>query len=209
METLCALLALCKGNPSVIDGFPSQSARHTRNVSISWRHRVAVHSPCYERQALIFPSISAWRNWWTKNQEVDELSGCSSFVMGIVHNFALLWFKRTSSNGNIFRVTGLSPGNSPVTGEFPSQRPVTRSFDVFFDLTLNKQLSKQSWGWWFETPSRFHYDFLVMWYWLLYPYPLGLLHCHWDNNTILPTHAIVSVLQSNMHNVGTGATWIK
>ena len=45
-------------------------------------------------------------------------------------------------------------GNSPVTGEFPAQRPVTRSFDVFFDLRLNKQLSKQRWGWWFETPSR-------------------------------------------------------
>ena len=45
-------------------------------------------------------------------------------------------------------------GNSPVTGEFPTQRPVTRSFDVFFDLHLNKRLSKQSWGWWFETPSR-------------------------------------------------------
>ena len=43
--------------------------------------------------------------------------------------------------------------NSPVTGEFPAQRPVTRSFDVFFDLRLNKQLSKQSWGWWFQTPS--------------------------------------------------------
>ena len=42
-------------------------------------------------------------------------------------------------------------GNSPVTGEFPAQRPVTRSFDVFFDLHLNKRLSKQSWGWWFET----------------------------------------------------------
>ena len=37
-------------------------------------------------------------------------------------------------------------GNSPVTGEFPAQRPVTRSFDVFFDLRLNKRLSKQSWG---------------------------------------------------------------
>ena len=41
----------------------------------------------------------------------------------------------TSSNGN-------------------TQRPVTRSFGVFFDLCLNKQLGKQSWGWWFETPSR-------------------------------------------------------
>ena len=45
-------------------------------------------------------------------------------------------------------------GNSPVTSEFPSQRPVTRIFDIFFDMHLNKQLSKQSWGWWFDTPSR-------------------------------------------------------
>ena len=34
-----------------------------------------------------------------------------------------------------------------------SQRPVTWSFDVFFDLCLNKRLSKQLWGWLFETPS--------------------------------------------------------
>ena len=45
-------------------------------------------------------------------------------------------------------------GNSPVTAEFPAQKPVTRSFDVFFDLRLNKQLSKQPWDCWFETPSR-------------------------------------------------------
>ena len=45
-------------------------------------------------------------------------------------------------------------GNSPVPGEFPAQGPVTRSFDVFFYLHLNKRLSKQSWGWWFETLSR-------------------------------------------------------
>ena len=42
---------------------------------------------------------------------------------------------------------------SPVSSEFPSQRPVTRSFDAFFDR-LNKQLRTQSWGWWFETPSH-------------------------------------------------------
>ena len=52
-------------------------------------------------------------------------------------------------------------GNSPVPGEFPTQRPVTRSFDVFFDLRLNKRLSKQWWGWWLETLSR-HYEVIVM-----------------------------------------------
>ena len=56
----------------------------------------------------------------------------------------------------------LCVGNSPVTGEFPSQRPVTRSFDVFFHLCLNKRLSKQSWDWWFETPSCSLYDVIVM-----------------------------------------------
>ena len=43
--------------------------------------------------------------------------------------------------------------NSPVSGEFPAQRPVTRSFGVFFDLRLNKRLSKHWWGWWFGTQS--------------------------------------------------------
>ena len=58
----------------------------------------------------------------------------------------------TSSNGNIFRVTGPLCGEFTGPGEFHAQRPVTRSFDVFSDLRLNKQLSKQPWGWWFETP---------------------------------------------------------
>ena len=63
----------------------------------------------------------------------------------------------------------LCVGNSPVTGEFPTQRSVTRSFDVLFDLRLNNRSSKHSWGWWFETPSR------SLWH-----------HC----NVILMLHAI-------------------
>ena len=59
----------------------------------------------------------------------------------------------TSSNGNIFRVTGPLCREFTGHGEFPSQRPMTGSFDVFVDLRQNKRLSKQSWGWWFLTPS--------------------------------------------------------
>ena len=44
-------------------------------------------------------------------------------------------------------------GNSPVPGEFPTQRPMTRSFDVFFNLRPNNRLSKEWWSWWFETPT--------------------------------------------------------
>ena len=58
-----------------------------------------------------------------------------------------------SSNGNVFRVTGHLCGEFTGPRWIPAQRPVTRSFDVFFDLRPNKRLSKQWWGWWFETPS--------------------------------------------------------
>ena len=44
----------------------------------------------------------------------------------------------------------LCAGNSPVTGEFTFQRPVTRSF-VFFDLHLGKRLNKQSRRRWLDT----------------------------------------------------------
>ena len=56
--------------------------------------------------------------------------------------------------------------NSPVTGEFPPQRPVIWNFDVFY-LRLNKRLGKQSWGWWFETPS--------CWWWC---------HCNGDADVV-------------------------
>ena len=68
-----------------------------------------------------------------------------------VSSFILM--KMTSSNGYIFRVTGPLCGEFTGPGEFPTQRPVTRSFEVFFDLRLNQRLSKHPWGWWFETPS--------------------------------------------------------
>ena len=67
----------------------------------------------------------------------------------------------TSSNGSIFRVTGSLGGEFVVTGEFPSQKPVTRSFDVFFDLHLNKRLRKQSRRRWFEGVVRFPFDGLA------------------------------------------------
>ena len=60
----------------------------------------------------------------------------------------------TSLIGNIFALLSLCEGNPPATGGFPSQRSVTRSFGVFFDLHLNKWLSKQWRRRWFEMPSH-------------------------------------------------------
>ena len=58
-------------------------------------------------------------------------------------------YMMTSSNGNIYALLALRAGNSSATGEFSSQRPVTRSFDVFFDL---RDLRRH----------RAHYDVIVM-----------------------------------------------
>ena len=85
----------------------------------------------------------------------------------------LLWpLSERHWNGNISwwrhqmetfsRVIGHSCGEFTGPGEFPTQRPVTRSFEVFFDLRPNKRLSKQSWCWWFETQSCSLYDVIVM-----------------------------------------------
>ena len=71
---------------------------------------------------------------------------CTSWMWKVI--WTMFQYKHrmmTSSNGTFSAL--------PVTDEFPAQRPVTRSFDGFFDLRLNKCLNKQSWGWWFETPS--------------------------------------------------------
>ena len=113
---------------------------------------------------------------WTHNLQTEATSPASSFQVHFLHkkrckptfhtethiywnwthtvqSMFLSMIMMTSSNENIFRVTGPLCGEFTGPGEFPAQRRVTRSFDVFFDLRLNKRLSKQPWGWWFETPS--------------------------------------------------------
>ena len=67
----------------------------------------------------------------------------------ITHCKPSSWWRHPMETFSV--LLAICAGNSPVTGE--AQRPVTWSFDVFFDLCLNKQLSKQWWGWWFEMPS--------------------------------------------------------
>ena len=97
-------------------------------------------------------------HWWCTGR-VSLQSPSSSFLLAtpvtrgeLMKSRAITWWRHQMET--ISALLTLCVGNSPVTGEFPSQRSVTRSSDVFFDLRLNKRLSKQSWGWWFETPSR-------------------------------------------------------
>ena len=68
--------------------------------------------------------------------------------------------------------------NSPFTGEFPTQRPVTRRFNVFFDLRRNKRLSTQSWSWWFETSLWRHCNEVFM----LFSHHFGIFVAGWERN---------------------------
>ena len=144
-------------------------------------HRSPVDSPHKGqwRGALMFSLICTRINGWVNNREAGDLrrhsAHCGVRVMlwlhykflmvvcvlpyssGLLHCHGIQSYDSTmmtSSNENFFRVTALCEGNPPVTGGFPSQRPVTRNFDIFFDLHLNKQCSKQSRHLWIETHVR-------------------------------------------------------
>ena len=92
-----------------------------------------------------------------KNEMFSANEGLSCLCYSLWDNLQMLknggdtWWRHQMERFSV--VLALSAGNSPVTGEFPTQRPVTRSFDVSLICALNKRLSKQPWGWWFETSS--------------------------------------------------------
>ena len=94
------------------------------------------------------PSGQPWHHW-----EVTETYSTSQEVCH-TSRFVVFWSWWRHQMETFSALLAICAGNSPVTGEFPAQRPVTRGLDVFFDLCLNKRLSKQCWGWWFETPSN-------------------------------------------------------
>ena len=85
--------------------------------------------------------------WWA--WIVHLCSVCDKHdAVQIINNFSL-WRHQMQTFSALL---ALCAGNSPVTGDLHSHRPVTRSFDVFFDLRPNTRLSKQSRNRWFETP---------------------------------------------------------
>ena len=118
--------------------------------------------------------------------------------------FVLLWWRHQMETFSA--LLAICAGNSPITGEFPAQRLVTRSIDVFFDLRQNKRLSKQSWGWWFETPSRPLWRHCSQCCWsitylgtALHIFVLCLVYsvlkCY-DAHSILEYHRVMSTLSS-------------
>ena len=80
----------------------------------------------------------------------------------------------------------LCVGNSPVTGEFPAQRPVTRSFDFFFDLRwINGWVNNHAAG--DVRRHRAHYDVNVM-------QGIVLLQGYWEHMVLIRIHDLFYVV---------------
>ena len=86
----------------------------------------------------------------------DELSWNTCILVPCDWDAGLLnaWWRHQMETLSALLALSARTSRPPVAGEFRTKRPVTRSFDVFFDLCPIKRLSKHSRGWWFETPSR-------------------------------------------------------
>ena len=102
-----------------------------------WRiHRSPVDYPHKGqwRGTLMFSLICPWTNGSANNRDAGD--------------FRISWWRHQMEA--FAALLDLFEGNPPVTGGLPLQRPMTQSLDVFFDLPLNKRLSKQSRRRWFS-----------------------------------------------------------
>ena len=156
--------------PPVTSGFPAQRTNNAKIASISWIDEND-RSLLWGNMEYIFSFSIIPRGiqdyfypiqlvpWvlitWRSNGQGHPQTRHWSFSIGIFwcqYRRVKSWWRNQMEN--VSALLALCAGNWPVPGEFPAQRPVTRSFDVLFYLRLNKRLSKQSWGWCFESSSR-------------------------------------------------------
>ena len=92
---------------------------------------------------------------WNSYEHIANIISCalqSKWASRSIVHLDTAWWRHQMETFSA--LLAICAGNSPVSGEFPAQRPVTQSFDVFFDVRLIKRLSKHSRGWWFETLSH-------------------------------------------------------
>ena len=137
---ICSYILPCLAHPNTVDKYQelylaSLGHRIKRNSIFLWwpPHTLLVIAKSVTRQLIFFIynlSVKGMYDW-----DVESMS----------------WWRHQMETFSALLT--LCAGNSPFSGEFPSQRPVARSFNVFFDICMNKWLSKQSWGWCFFTPS--------------------------------------------------------
>ena len=116
-----------------------------------------------------------------------------------------------------FCVTGRLCGEFTGHRWIPTQRPMRRSFDVFFDLWLNKRSSKHSWGWWCETPWRslwrqfndicpqiWRMETCLLFTGLKKDRHSGHRHSHYEDETVVQSSYLYN---GNIHTVNTASIY--
>ena len=98
---------------------------------------IIITFPNWYSDGYLFP----WRKRCLGFISLMFISKTEIHVGALQLTYAQLWRHQMETFSALLAIC---EGSSPVPGEFPSQRPVARSFDVFFELRLNKRLSKQS-----------------------------------------------------------------
>ena len=101
--------------------------------------------------SVIFASVYSYDAWWRTIESLE------SFCL-----FKVIWWRHQMKTFSA--LLAICAGNSPVPGEFPAQSDA--ELWCFLRSALNQRLSKQSWGWRFETPSRplwRHCNVVVSW----------------------------------------------
>ena len=130
-------------NSPVTGDFLAQRASNAENVSIWWRHHDLLFKTLSGSGVIGHGRTEPWLGKWLM---------CIMWHNMRDWRLTIPWWRYQIETFSALLV--LCSGISPVTGEFPSQRLVTRSSGVFFDLRLNKNLCKQSRRRWFESPPR-------------------------------------------------------
>ena len=154
--------------------FSAQRASYAENVSTSWRHHVSeilklVSQRLHFELAPSSPPMSHPRGprHLKSPITVDSLHNDRRYrklfhimISRRRHGTAMLpWLHHQMETFSA--LLALCEGNASVTSGFPSQRPVTRNFNVFFGLRLHERMSKQSGRRWFER-HHVHYDVTVI-----------------------------------------------
>ena len=145
---LC-VTGLCARNSPGTGEFPAQMASNAENVSIWWRHHVVASVPFININDTHFcKGNDLWGHSLDICATLKSRSNTRKDHDDVIKwkHFPCYWpFVRGVHRSPVLPLTNASDG----------------AFDVFYDMRLNKRLSKQSWGWWFETPLR-PYDVTVM-----------------------------------------------
>ena len=173
---LCVIIAMMSqerhgaSNPRQFDYIFFQQRKHQSPTFLLILKRN--HRWCRKR----FHDIDGLAQDWSNSiaNALELLQFCTKASTWCDHDDVIKWI--------YFRITGPLWGEPPIIGGLPSKRLVARKFDVFFDLRLNKRLSKQSRCRWFETPSR------SLW-----------RHCN-DHVTLFLCFQLHPIILQSMHN---------